>query len=138
MDKKGETPKSRANQLKGLGGWLILVTITIILLSITYFLFTLIQIIDLILGNISIEIIITLVFSIIFCLLFCYCLRLELKHKKEFPTWFMALLWIGSILGIIIGQIYNYPLSTPFSFVSTIIWTFYFIKSKRVKNTFVK
>jgi hypothetical protein len=135
---KKRGPKKKDNKPKDLGGWLILVTITVSLLSLMYILFALIQIIDLILGKINIETIFLLIFSIVFSVLFSYCFYLELKHRKEFPTWFMSSLWAGSILSIILGQIYNYPSSTPFNIISTVIWTWYFIKSKRVKNTFIK
>jgi len=139
MKKRGKKSNNKHDKLKGLKGWLILVTIGLISISLMYFLFSLIQIIDILLGNATFEVILLLIFSIIFCALFVYCLRLELKHKKEFPTWFISSLWVSSILGLIIGQIQKSEFSaTPLNFIGTILWTLYFIKSKRVRNTFVK
>ncbi len=131
--------KSKDNKLKGLKGWLSLVTVTLVLLSLVYFLFALIQIIDIILGRIDFSVALWLVISVVFSVLFGYCLYLELKHRKEFPTWFISSLWVGSIFGIVISQIQKSVFNTsPFTFITTIIWTWYFMKSKRVRNTFVE
>ena len=139
MKKRVRTSKSNNNELKGLGGWLILVTVTIFLVLLTYFLFALIQVINLILGKINLSIASWLVLSIVYIVLFGYCLYLEFKHRKEFPTWFLTSMWISSILTIIIDQIQKSKvISSWWTIFVTLIWTWYFVKSKRVKNTFVK
>jgi len=139
MKKRAKISKSKNNELKGLGGWLILVTVTLVLVPLMYFLFALIQIIDIILGKISFSIVLWLVISIVYTVLFGYCLYLESKHRKEFPTWFLTLIWISLILTIIIDQIQKSGfIFSWWTIFVTLIWTWYFTKSKRVKNTFVK
>jgi len=131
--------KSKDNKLKGLKGWLSLVIVTLVLLFLSYFLTALVQIMNIILGEGGLSTVFWLIFFLVFSVLFGYCLNLGFKHKKEFPTWFIFSLWISSIIGLIISQTQESGfIATPFSFIWTILWTWYFIKSKRVKNTFVK
>jgi hypothetical protein len=136
MEKKREVKK-----LKGIGGWLILPTIFFFIIAIA-------GIGVLISGILISEINFTTISIGLLSFLFIYILYLEFKHKKEFPKYaiignwcFFIILSIIVVLDSISIKNFNYSnfvFSLFLNSIMPIIWTTYFLKSKRIKNTFVK
>lgn len=128
----------KTKECKGIGGWLILPTIGLVIASALYIFVCLILLFEL---NGSVNVFAVFLFSGLFAYLSIKTLILEFKHKKEFPIWAVSLMWAEVIIvfsgEIILGievLIFEY---FP-SIVGIVIWTLYFKKSKRVKNTFIK
>ncbi|MFH1608138.1 MAG: DUF2569 family protein [archaeon] len=126
-------------KLKGIGGWLLFFTIIIIIFVILLTTLSIFYIVDLIQGKPIATNPYMLFVQVMLLILWGYALNLEFKYKKEFPKVVIGVLIINWILGLV-NSIFEsnifYFLAT--GFVWTLIWVAYFLKSKRVKNTFVK
>ena len=126
-----------AKEVKGIGGWLLIPTFIFIInaLVFLYYSFTF-----LVVGEVM-----GLIFYGAITFLYVYALILEFGYKKEFPNFAIITLW-GSMI-LLYAFIFLFGL---FEIVETeiaeligwlignFIWTAYFLKSKRVKNTFGK
>ncbi len=115
---------------QGIGGWLILLTISLFgssLISIFY-------IIWYIQGD---NIVSMLAYTLVLCLTI-YCLILVFKKKKEFKKWILILLGANIVIATVLGLMNNYYQGIPKAIVWFFIWGAYVSNSKRVKNTFVK
>ena len=124
-------------KLEGIGGWLLLPTIGLFGAAAIWIFNFITWGIIIFSGRTSIYAITVFVSSIILGSLSIYSLILEFKKKKEFPTWAIATMWISVILGLVVGAIDGIFSGTIQSIIGSIIWTWYFNVSKRVKNTFV-
>jgi len=141
-NKKFEKQEKEAeSKIKGLGGWLILVQIGMflnILISLTWALGFLLQL----LLNFNGLILISFVFFISLGFVNVYTIILLYKKSKHFPNWAIFSLWyaIGIIffLVLIFGTNLEDLTGFPILTLQPIIWTAYFLKSRRVKNTFVR
>jgi len=127
--------KKKEQKKKGIGGWLILpiigfISSIFIMLIDLVFLFSSI-------GKYlyPIELFIFLDVGMLF--LYSYTLILIFKKKKNAPTLVITTLWMGVVYNFIASLIGDYNLVFG-SIIGAIIWTMYFKKSERVKNTFIK
>ena len=113
-------------ELKGIGGWLILLIIILIL----HILFTLIAISD------------ATIFNFVLLLFYIFSLILIFTEKRNASTVIIITLWVEAaytffnissylgdayLVGMLLGVIVN-----------AMVWTWYLNVSKRVKNTFIK
>ena len=139
--KRKKEDKKQPEGPKGLGGWLILFQIGLIVSSI--------QIVFLLLSVISeftsdIADILNLIYVLIFGTLITISLIKFYKKKNNCPKFLIILLWVGFAFNLFFA-IYNgslneeivYSFDLIISLIVNIIWTLYLKKSKRVKNTFV-
>ncbi|MBW3017005.1 DUF2569 domain-containing protein [Candidatus Woesearchaeota archaeon] len=122
---------------KGIGGWLILPTIGMFLAALIYVVLALVYSVVMCI-NFTATYAMMFVISVIMSVLVIYAIVLELKKKKAFPKAFIAVMWIGVGLGIVMSLIDGDFSSIMRDSVSSALWTLYMVKSKRVKNTFVK
>ena len=125
-------------KIEGIGGWLILPTIGLFLGAgiwlFNFFIWGLLLFSE---ESGLYELIIFLTSAII-AFLAIYSLVLEFKKKKEFPKWAIATLWAG-VVAIILLSVLDRDYSDVFgAIIGSVIWTWYFNVSVRVKNTFVK
>jgi hypothetical protein len=148
--KKQDTSKTNQNgSLKGLGGWLVFTQIGLWLAIISY----LIYFILIFLSLLESEAILITGSYLLLAALTGYSIFLMYTKNKKFPIFMIILLWLSflhylttSVLGLF-GQVEILSTISEYGkFIGRIIlriipaslWTAYFIKSKRVKNTFVK
>ena len=141
MTEKQEENIKKKKKSQGIEGWLILPAIGIIFGSISYLSDTL-------------EIMSALseyprwMFLITFGMLFLYTYTafLYFNKNKDAPKFFIITIWTNFIYSSILFWIVSsfiemeeirLTLEVPLYFVATIVWTLYFVFSKRVKNTFV-
>lgn len=133
-DKEEIKDKAEKDEVEGISGWLILPTIGLFIAAAIWSLLG----IGLILTISEEPELIILLVAVIMAFLTIYSLVLEFRKKKEFPKWAIVTLWAGftanAALSVSDGD-YSGALGT---IASSIIWTWYFNVSKRVKNTFVK
>jgi|TARA_Y100000310_G_scaffold82293_1_gene78887 hypothetical protein len=125
---------NKKKKLKGIGGWLIIVTIGLLLGIVGYGFLTVTYAIEI---SSSIDVLLVLLMGAFTGITF-YTLRLEFKESKHFPKWFIFYLWLGVFMGIIISLEDIDYVSIFSSVIFAVIWTRYIKVSKRVKNTFVK
>jgi len=113
-------------KLKGIGGWLLLPTIGLflnILISIFWFwIYSYDDLMQYIIG-----------FSMMFSIITLY---LEFNYKKSFKIFAIISLWITTFVSLLISITLDEGFGS--GALGAIIWTVYFIKSKRVKNTFTE
>lgn len=134
MEKKVE------EKLKGLDGWLILPTIL-------FFILAMLGIGVLISGIIISAINFTTLSIGLLSFLSIYILYLEFKHKKEFPKYAIVGNWCYFISFLIIAMLNsasvedfsysNFVFSLLLGIIMPIVLTVYFLRSERVKNTFI-
>jgi len=121
---------------KGIGGWLILPTIGLILSALVFAYGTLSFLVYI--SEEGAYFMFLLYGSIAF--LSIYSLILLFRKKKAFPTVAIITLWAGVGFVLIMSWLFpeeGYGDIFP-TLIGVIIWTWYFRVSKRVKNTFVK
>ena len=125
-------------KIEGIGGWLILPTIALFLgAGIWLFNFFIWGLLLLSEESGLYELIIVLT-SAIMAFLAIYSLVLEFKKKKEFPKWAIATLWAGVVATILLSVLDGDYSDVFGTIIGSVIWTWYFNVSVRVKNTFVK
>ena len=133
-DKKEDSKKK---ELKGIGGWLLLPTIGFILSAVFWSVMFFILGVLIIFGDFDSEIIQYFVVSVISAGLSIYVLTLLFKKKKEFPKRAIYVIWIGVGMGVILSIFTGDFSDTVTGVASSLLWTLYLQRSKRVKNTFV-
>tara|TARA_Y100000034_G_C6877323_1_gene401451 strand:- start:146 stop:523 length:378 start_codon:yes stop_codon:yes gene_type:complete len=121
-------------ELKGIGGWLIIPTIGLLLSILAYGIFTILDAFEI---SSSMDFLLVLLMGAFTGIIF-YTLRLEFKESKRFPKWYIFYLWLGILMGIIISLEDIDYISISSSVFFAVIWTWYIKVSKRVKNTFVE
>ena len=125
-------------KIEGIGGWLILPTIGLFLgAGIWLFNFFILGLLLFSEESGLYELIIVLT-SAIMAFLAIYSLVLEFKKKKEFPKWAIATLWAGVVVTILLSVLDGDYSDVFGTIIGSVIWTWYFNVSVRVKNTFVK
>jgi hypothetical protein len=123
-----------AEKIKGIGGWLILPTLGFFLAGIIY-LYELLTYLPYLADGASLIIFLLIAGGLFFVV---YSLILEFQYKREFPKWAIFTLWYGFVEIIIISFITLDYTGVFGVLLGAVIWTAYFQKSKRVKNTFIK
>ncbi|MAH03572.1 hypothetical protein CMI39_02180 [Candidatus Pacearchaeota archaeon] len=123
-------------ELKGIGGWLIIPTIGLFLTIGMYAFITIINVISA-WKTLDITVLWALLYGA-FTVISFYTLRLEFKKSIRFPKWFIFYLWFGVFVVIIMSFIDRNYTNIFSSFIFAAIWTWYTNVSKRVKNTFVE
>lgn len=131
-------------ELKGIGGWLIVILIAFIISAASCALNVILSIPSLIKGNLLMLVMIA-VYGIL-AFFFIYSLELMLKKKKKSVRWAIISLWIGFLAYTILVMISSSNLSSAniyyfiavFNGIMSFLITRYLLDSKRVKNTFVK
>jgi len=125
---------NRKKRLEGIGGWLIIPTISLFLTACIFVVLTIIIGIS-ISSNIDL---LLFLLSIAVTGISIYTLILEFKKSKYFPRWFIIFLWFG-VFAVIIMSLTNGDYAGIFSsIIGAGLWTWYTNVSKRIKNTFVK
>ncbi|RLG12249.1 hypothetical protein DRN73_03225 [Candidatus Pacearchaeota archaeon] len=126
--------KKKKEKIKGIGGWLILPTIGLILGAILMIYSTFIIFINIYKPGVETLFVIYGAYTF----LIIYSLILEFQYKKEFKKMIIITLWAGILFTIIIGALTGDYSGLFTSMIVASIWTAYFLKSERVKNTFTK
>jgi hypothetical protein len=143
---------AHGKNLKGISGWLTLAALTLVLapLSLLFALGT--DLLFLMGGRIPTSVSRPAVSGLLFSdaisdlLLLAALIVLNIffyRTKQIFPRWFITFLAISFIVNfaiqrMIAGYLPTYPTSVAFgSFVSASVWIPYFLRSERVKQTFV-
>ena len=130
MVKKKKAPK-------GLGGWLIIPIIGLfasaILYPINFFIFLIMGLT----GYGALNWVISVLAAVI-SVYVIFLLVIMFKRSKKFPKWMIGLLWSAFLYGILTSIAIGDGVSVAMQLAGTILWTVYFIQSKRVENTFVK
>ncbi len=122
---------------KGIGGWLILPTIGLFIAAIVWVFVFIISGLFFLSGEAEVYDLMMLLMAPVLAGLSIFSLFLEFKKKKEFPKWIIVTLWVG-VVSTILLSIVDGDYSDNFSVITgSIIWTWYFSVSKRVKNTFI-
>ena len=123
---------------EGIGGWLLIPTFAFIVTAIVFIYLSIWFLIDLSVGYGYDEtaFLIFCIFAFLSCC-YTYTLILEFRKKKSFPKLAIALLSIGYVSILLMELVVDGTISNYFSgIIGASLWTWYFIKSKRVKNTF--
>ena len=140
MDKKED------NKLQGIGGWLLVLVICMGF-SIIYFPISLVS--TYINPMIQLNIVYTIT-SIISWLLSVSMFILIFTKKSWIPTYIISVIWFQFLIGLTSLSNVKFNFSSQlestaglvwmiFSFLAwAIIWNLYFVKSQRIKNTFIK
>ena len=129
----------KKKKLKGIGGWLVLPTIGLVLGVLLYLLAFLIFVLLLMMEGPTPLAIFGTFIGILFTILSSYLLYIEFKERKEFPMYFIGYMWLSIVTLVIFSFLTETnPAEFVANFIVAIIWTVYFQKSVRVKNTFVK
>ena len=142
--------KEKKKQLKGIGGWLIVVLLLCVLSWISNFVLLIQKIIS-ITNQAKIGVFISASLLLIYLLFMGGTIFMILTKKKSAIRWFIISIVVGAIFLIwyylislliystnISNQIFPNLLTIILNITVTVLIAFYFIKSKRVKNTFVK
>lgn len=123
---------------EGIGGWLLLPTTGFFIGIVVYLFLAVIMGLSLISGGGGFWEAVYLIIAIVNIPLIAFILYLEFKKKKEFPKWAIIFTWFGILVSFLFSiEEIDYP-GILRDFLIAIIWTMYFLQSKRVKNTFVK
>ena|SRR3989338_767420 len=123
-------------KLEGIWGWLLLPVIGLIIGAVISMF---VSIISLFLLDDS-EFQIYFIGFIIGSFFSVYTLFLIFKKKKESPKWAILTIWYFAVLQVVFALIFPDSEWADLSgfLLAPIIWTLYFVYSKRVKNTFNK
>ncbi len=113
---------------KGIGGWMILFQIG--------FWWGLLLMIENIIYFSNENLILNLILSIISSILILISIILMYSHKKQFVLIAIITLWFIFLMLLLesLTHLWDIIIQT----IPPVLWTIYLIKSKRVKNTFVK
>ena len=131
--------KSKAKKIpKGIGGWLILPTIGLFIGGLIWSICALLYGFLLCVGMFDVVSVIIFLVSVAMSVLIIYCIVLEFKKKKKFPSWAIFALWMGVLATLIFGLTDGDFSDLITTTLGAILWTWYFRVSVRVKNTFVK
>lgn len=124
-------------QPKGIGGWLLLPTAGLFLSAIVWPVIFVVSAFSLYFEFSSYDLFL-LISAPIMCFISVFALVLEFKHKRSFPNFAIAFLWIFLVWSFV-GSCIDFDFSTILSdALNAAIWTQYFLVSKRVKNTFTE
>lgn len=123
-----------AEKIKGIGGWLILPTLGFFLGGLIY-LYEIFAYLPYISDGLSLLGFLLTAGGLFFIV---YTLILEFQYKKEFSKWAIFTLWYGFVEIVIISFLTLDYTGIFGVLLGAIIWTAYFKKSERVKNTFTK
>ncbi len=134
-------------KLQGIKGWLLLYTVLLVLVIIMAAEVIAFQ--GWVFFGLDLKGQMFIYFQIITLALYCISLFAILNKLKNAPKWTIISLWFGSIAAIAISiglpLIYETEIGSMetvrtllLSITAPIIWTLYFLKSKRVKNTFIR
>lgn len=129
---------SEKKEPKGIGGWLLIPTITLLFSTflftwISFFLF-----LSLIFLSFSLYNFVLMIITLILLGLTLASIILEFQKNKLFPRMAILTLAAGFLLPIILNVILGDYSDVSLGASGTAIWIVYFLVSKRVKNTFVK
>ena len=133
-------------KVQGIGGWLIFPTIGLIVSILGFLGLSLLSALEIFSGEGNKVLYIVLLCYLTISFFATYSLVLEFKKKKTFPKLAISTMWIAIPLLLIATFVEGYEGPEEIGYeigqmvkiiISNIIWTEYFLKSKRVKNTFV-
>ncbi len=127
----------KRKKIKGISGWLIIPTISLVLTGAIYSLLAILYSFFLLLDGASSDLLSSLIFGG-FAFFTIYTFILELKHKKRFINYVKIWLWVSVIVIFILSVMDGEYSGILGSIVGASIWTAYFNRSKRVENTFIK
>ena len=119
--------------IEGIGGWL-LVYVILLAFGLVYAPINLLSIYNNPLVDIGMVFLLT---SIITWLLGLSIFILIFTKKKWLPTYIISVIWISFAVGWSTVGLSNLA-NALYGLILNILWTLYFIKSQRVKNTFIK
>lgn len=125
-------------ELKGIKGWLLLLMIIFIIGGLIWVFDVFLYAYILIKVSMTLSNLIIFLISAFHSFLIIYTLILGFNKRKNFVKWAIWSSWIVLVLSIVITILLKEYSSMSSGIVGTVIWTLYLIKSKRVKNTFVK
>jgi len=123
---------------KGLGGWLILVGIGVVLGPIMWFILFAGNGALLFMGETNFLTFFDFLASLGFLAYSGFLAFFFFKKKKQFPDWFMYGLLANFFYILLISVFTNDYYGMGSTTISTVIWVSYTIKSVRVKNTFIE
>ncbi len=123
---------------EGIGGWLLIPTFAFTITAMVFIYLSIWFVADLVNNEYEeIAFLVFLILSFLACF-YVYTLILEFKKKKNFPKCAIALLWVSYVSILLIELAVDGIVTNYFSgVIGSALWTWYFIKSKRVKNTFI-
>lgn len=130
----------KANEPKGIGGWLILPTIGFFINAATWLFYLFIFGVSSFTEEFDFFVVSLSLVSILLFSSLVYTIMLEFKKKRQFPTWAILNLWLSLILVFINLVLSGDPsviIGLIFQLIGIGIWTAYFSDSKRVRNTFI-
>ena len=134
INKKQGNTKKQKKELKGLGGWLILIQIFFISGVISYLIYFILLLFSHVYSDYSrIMILILSLLSVIALVLNGIVILLMYNKRKEFPVYAMILLCCDVIITFFLFNIFI----SIINLIVNIIIIYCLQKSKRVKNTFV-
>ena len=128
---------------RGIGGWLLIPTIVLIAGTLLFGLFCIIALFSIPYEESS-YFSWMFIFFLSLTIIWGRTIILEFKKSSEFPKEMIFCLWISMpiiyFFGVVAGiEDFNLEISDLISgAISTAIWSIYFLKSKRVNNTFYK
>ncbi len=125
----------KEKKIEGISGWLLIPVIGLVIVLIIY-LFDIFSLLFFPYDNNLIGLF--LIIDIGLFVLGIYILTLVFKKKKETPSFFIIYLWISVGAVLFLSIITKDSTGLLGGIIKAIIWTLYFKKSKRVKNTFMK
>lgn len=125
-------------EYEGIGGWLLLPTISFFIIGILWLFCFIMYGIAIFSPEGNLNDFVTFLVSIPLTGLSIYSLVLEFKRKKLFPRLAIITLWVGAIATIILSLVDKDYSEVGGGVIGAALWTWYFCSSERVKNTFVK
>jgi len=141
LKQKGDSfvlEEKKKEKIKGIGGWLLIPTIGLILGAIGFPIAVIFYLYLIFSQGLAFWGWYSFISILIGGSLIIYCLILEFKHKKEFPKWLIITFWLSFVLGTVLYLLEKDYFGLLASAVWPGIWTWYLLVSKRVKNTFVE
>ena len=124
-------------KLKGIGGWLIIPTISLVLTGLIYGGLTIIFALILLIDGTLLDLVFVLILGG-FSYLAIYTFILELKHRKSFVNYMKVWLWGSVVIVLFLSFIDGDYSDIVGAIVFATVWTWYLEESKRIRNTFIK